>query len=96
VSFAANFGGLVRMIKTDNENARTVLREIRKTNEVADHYISFIHKNFPDEERNQYTISELKAVSEALGIDCVGLSKAEMYKRIRSCESYQEFLKRLL
>ena len=54
VSYAANFGGLVRMLKTDNENARNVLRNNRRQNPIADHYISFIHKNFPNEEKPIY------------------------------------------
>lgn len=96
VSFASNFGGLVRMIKTDNENARSVLRRDRKTNDIADHYISFIHRNFPDEERNQYTISELRTVAEALEIDCTGLSKSALYDRIRAYSQYQDLLRDLL
>lgn len=59
VSYAANFGGLVRMLKTDNQHARNIFRDIRRRNAVADHYISFIHTNFPSEEKNQYTIAEL-------------------------------------
>ncbi len=96
VSFAANFGGLVRMIKTDNESARKVLRDIRKTSRIADHYISFIHRNFPAEEKNQYTIAELKVVGTALNIDCSGMSKADLYNRIRTYADYQQLLRDLL
>ncbi|MBP3666681.1 MAG: hypothetical protein J6K29_06480 [Clostridia bacterium] len=93
VSYAANFGGLVRMLKTDNENARNVLRNIRRQNLVADHYISFIHKNFPNEEKNQYTVGELRRVATSLGMNSSGMSKDALYNAIRSIENYQTALK---
>lgn len=96
VSYAANFGGLVRMLKTDNENARKVFRTIRKSNSVADHYISFIHRNFPKEEYSQFTISELQKVAAAIGINFIGKSKSELYSSIRSINGYQTFLRDLL
>lgn len=52
VSYAANFGGLVRMLKTENESAREIFRRIRKEDAEAHRYISFIHRNFPKEEKN--------------------------------------------
>lgn len=96
VSYAANFGGLVRMIKTDNEEARKVLREKRKSSSVADHYISFIHRNYPDEEKNQYTVAELRRVAEELNIECEGLSKESIYEKIAACAHYQQVLRDLL
>ena len=95
VSYAANFGGLVRMLKTDNENARNVLRNNRRQNPIADHYISFIHKNFPNEEKNQYTIDELRKVAIILGINSIGMSKETLYNAIRSIENYQSALKNI-
>ncbi|MED4851778.1 hypothetical protein P9386_08105 [Caldifermentibacillus hisashii] len=67
-SHAANFGGLVRMLKTSNDEMRKVLRKIRAENQTAHEYISFIHKNYPFEEFNQYTSSEWKALAKSLDL----------------------------
>ncbi len=83
------------MLKTDNENARNVLRNNRRQNPIADHYISFIHKNFPNEEKNQYTIDELRKVAIILGINSIGMSKETLYNAIRSIENYQSALKNI-
>lgn len=96
VSYAANFGGLVRMIKTDNESARSTFRRIRKSNPVADHYISFIHKNYPNEEKNQFTTAELRKVAEHLGISNCPNSKDALYRQVSNIEGYQGALRDLL
>jgi hypothetical protein len=57
------------MLKTDNENARKTFRKIRAEAPIAHEYISFIHRNFPDEELNQYTLAEWRAVASHVGID---------------------------
>lgn len=67
-SHAANFGGLVRMLKTESEEARKIFREIRKNDDDAHNYISFIHKNYPKEEVNQYLLEEWKSLAGKLGI----------------------------
>lgn len=94
VSYAANFGGLVRMLKTDNQNARNIFRSIRRQDPAADHYISFIYKNFPKEEKNQYTVAELRAAASALGIPIRG-NKDDLYNAIRSTADYQAALKNI-
>ena len=96
VSYAANFGGLVRMLKTDNEYARSVFRLVRKENPIADHYISFIHRNFPNEEKNQYTASELRIIADVLNIDSSIRNKDSLYNEIRKHDTYQQLLKNLL
>ena len=95
VAYAANFGGLVRMLKTDNDHARTIFRNIRKQNPVADHYISFIYRNFPEEEKRQFTVSELRNAAVALGIEVSGKNKNELYNSIRSVDAYQTVLRDL-
>lgn len=95
VSYASNFGGLVRMLKTDNQNARNVFRNMRRQNAVADHYISFIHTNFPNEEKNHYTIAELRETALRLGIDVHSGDKDSLYHAIRSVEGYQTILKNI-
>lgn len=69
VEYAANFGGLVRMLKTDGDAARSVFRDCRRRSALAHKYISFIHRHFPGEELNQYRRAEWKKLSETLGVD---------------------------
>ena len=95
VSYAANFGGLVRMIKTNNDNARNIFREQRKSNVAADHYISFIHRNFLNEEKNHFTISELRKVAELLGISTKSKTKDQLYEEIHCQNNYQNYLRQL-
>ncbi|WP_144656897.1 hypothetical protein [Bacillus tropicus] len=81
-SHASNFGGLVRMLKTSNDNMRKVFRDIRSKDLAAHDYISFIHRNFPAEEVNQYTANEWKELAKKLGIG-VSLKKEENIYNIR-------------
>jgi len=84
VSYAANFGGMVRMLKTDSEAARTILRDARREDEVAHAYISFIHRCFPKEELNQYTAAEWRQLAELLDFKATaGLKKNELVESIR-------------
>lgn len=97
VSAANNFGGLVRMLKTDNENAKNAFRTSRKQDQVAHDFISFIHKNFPDEEANQYTLAEWKKIALVGGINKAsmkGLNKAPLIELVRSTvRDYRELLR---
>lgn len=96
VSYAANYGGLVRMLKTSTSEARNIYRRIRKENDTADAYISFIHRNLPDEEANQYTIGEWRKLADTLGIDAQGLSHDKLITVIRNNHpSYMDKLKDL-
>jgi len=45
VSFAANFGGLVRMIATRGDVSRGVLAQVRAQDPMADDYVNFILRN---------------------------------------------------
>ncbi len=84
VSYAANFGGMVRMLKTDSQDARAILRDVRKEDEVAHAYISFIHRCFPKEELNQYTVAEWRQLAALLELtDSAGLKKDELVEAIR-------------
>lgn len=96
VSYAANFGGLVRMLKTDNEVARSTFRKIRKNDKTADEYISFIHRIFPSEEINKYTINELRLIANALGINYAKLSKTDLLVEMRKNPNYMQELRDLL
>jgi hypothetical protein len=94
VSYAANFGGLVRMLKTNSPAARTELRQVRLKNETAHKYISFVHRNFHEEEKNQFTLSEWRHLAQQLGISTRNLSKDETVQTIRNAyPDYQEVLR---
>jgi len=83
VSYASNFGGMVRMLKTNSDAARKIFRESRRRNDTVDAYVSFIHKNFPNEEMNQYSASEWKRLAGRYDIDGTGLSKDDLAKKVR-------------
>ncbi|MGF2014321.1 MAG: hypothetical protein RMX25_022885 [Nostoc sp. DedVER01b] len=87
VSYAANFGGLVRMIKTDSDSARQEFRRIRASDDAVHNYISFIHRNYPDEEVNQYLAKDWKILAHNLGIQTVGLPKKEIINLIKKRSS---------
>lgn len=94
VSYAANFGGLIRMLKTSSEQSRAVFRKIRRENDTAHNYISFIHRNFPFEEENQFTKEEWIAVARKSGIEPENLSKPELISAIRLANhDYREILR---
>lgn len=94
VSYAANFGGLVRMIKTDSDSARQEFRKFRASDDDAHDYISFIHRDYPDEEANQYLAKEWKTIAQNSGIQTKGLSKEEIINLIRErCPDYREQLR---
>lgn len=96
VSYAANFGGLVRMLKSNSDEARRRFRETRAADDVAHNYISFIHRNFPNEERNHYRAAEWRSVAEGLGISTAGLSLEELAEAVRRADPGYEQLMRSL
>lgn len=69
VNHAANFGGLLRMIKTSGASATSEFRRIRKECDVAHSFISFVHRNFPKEEVSQYKKDEWLRVAKDLEVD---------------------------
>ncbi len=97
VSYAANFGGLVRMLKTESTPARQRFRQIRARDDSAHAYISFIHRNYPTEERNQYLTAEWKMVAARLGIAVAGLGKDQLVARIlaQAPDLYRAELRRI-
>ena len=95
-SFAANFGGLVRMLKTSTPEARQEFGRIRSEDEVAHSFITFIHRNYPSEESHQYLVAEWEALADNLNLNRNGLSKTELIKLIRlSVDGYQEELRHI-
>lgn len=94
VEYAANFGGLIRMLKTDNDAARERFRELRRANPVAHRYISFIHKHYPSEEINQYRKAEWQIALRRAGLPAKSESAAEANAILRQrFKNYQDLLK---
>jgi len=95
VEYAANFGGLIRMLKTDSDLARQEFRYIRRNNDTAHEYISFIHRNFPNEELNHFKKFEWEdAFIKIVGYSPKTLSKAEMREKIKHINyHYQDELR---
>ncbi len=95
VSYSANFGGLVRMLKTSRPEARTKFRELRKSDSVIDDYISFIHRNFYKEEINHFTAAEWRQVGKKLGLTDPKVKIIDIYSLLREQTNYQLFLKEI-
>ena len=94
VSYSANFGGLVRMLKTRGENAKNEFRRLRKLDNTMDAYISFIHRNFPSEELNHFNASEWREIGKKLGLP-QNTNKNIIYQTLRQHNMYQNILKEL-
>ena len=96
VSYAANFGGLLRMLKTSSPKSHDIFCKIREECDICHEYISFIHRNFPSEEVNQYSMKEWTKLCKFVNNDCLGLSKTEVVKLVRdNLPSYMEKLRQL-
>lgn len=96
VSYAANFGGMVRMLKTNSDRARAIFRSIRQDDDIAHAYISFIHRNFKAEEINQYTSDEWKRLASLLKIEKVPGNKRKLAEFIQdNYAHYQDQLRDL-
>lgn len=97
VSYAANFGGLVRMLKSGNEQARNEFRKIRKSSDSAHDFISFIHRNLPDEEVNQYLKSEWISIAQKLHVEIDISSNAQNIRdRIADAHpNYRDYLREI-
>jgi len=92
VSYAANFGGMVRMLKTNSADARKILRQLRATDPDVDKYVSFIYSSFPDEELNHYSIGEWRDIARSLNLETSG-SKQEIAARVRAADhNYQQLM----
>ena len=95
-SFAANFGGLVRMLKTSTPGARREFGRIRAENDVAHSFITFIHRNYPSEESNQYLADEWRTLADKHSLGSRRLSKEALVERSRLyVGDYQEELRHI-
>jgi len=90
VSYAANFGGMVRMLKTNSEAARDALRSLRRSKPDINRYVSFVFAAFPGEELNHFSIAEWRTIARAIGVSDKG-GKVELAARVRAADpNYQE------
>ena len=83
VSFASNFGGLLRMLYTRTNDAKQNFGRIRAEDDEADAFISFVHRNYPDMEFSQYMTEEWRRVARECNVDAGGLSKLDLVDRVR-------------
>jgi hypothetical protein len=96
VSYAANFGGMVRMLKTNSEDSRAIFRGVRKECATSHAYISFIHDCFPDEEKNQYTTHEWQEIAEEIGLKELPRGKGKIVEYVRrKSPTFREHLRNL-
>lgn len=95
VEYAGNFGGLVRMIKTNNDYARQQFRQARRSSSTIHRYISFIHENFPNEELNHFKRQEWEeACIYIANIDPKLLTKEQIRNAIsQTNNNYRDILK---
>ena len=84
VSYAANFGGLVRMLKCDSSKARKIFRRICRQNDTAWNFATFIHLNLPSEEENQYLKGDWAKVAEDLGLRDIPTKQSELVQKVRA------------
>ena len=82
------------MLKTNNPESRTKFRNLRRSNQIIDEYISFIHRAYPNEEKNQFTLYELRSIAAEIGISGVS-EKEPLYHAIRSTNNYMNYLRKL-
>jgi hypothetical protein len=93
VSYAANFGGMVRMLKASSPDARARLRLLRRQDGEIHKFVSFIHETFPAEEENHYSIKEWRAVATKANVNAAGLAKPALVAEIRrKFPAYQDLL----
>jgi hypothetical protein len=96
VDYAANFGGLLRMIKTSNPDASAIFRKERQSCDVCHRFISFIHKYYPSEEMGQYKLKDWRLVADVLDIKTTGFSAFQLRELIAKADpNYRELLREL-
>jgi len=82
------------MLKTSAREAKDVFRELRARDDVCHQYISLIHQFYPDEELNQYGVTEWRSFAKSLNIeedgdkgeirDVIGKSVPDYRDRLRT------------
>ena len=95
-SYAANFGGLVRMLKTNSVVARDAFREWRAKSDDVHDFVCFMHQQYPREEMNQYLLDEWRHCAKTLGLgNYERLSREKLYRRVAEESGFRETLRAL-
>ena len=85
VSYAANFGGMTRMLGVKNQQMKTVLHRLRRENDTVHRYLSFVHNNQPKKELSMYSRKTWLNVANQLGIsNTKSMKKNELYAEIKN------------
>jgi hypothetical protein len=96
VSYAANFGGLVRMLKCNSSDARFSFRKICRESDTAWRFVSFVHRNLQSEEENQYGKDDWLKVAGKLNLENLPNKKSELAAKVRSASpEYRDHLRSL-
>lgn len=91
---AKNFGGLIRMLKSNSSTARTAFQDHRRNSDVVHKFVSFIHRNYPREEENAYRMDSWREAAKTLGLDTTG-DASTVIARVRSIVGYMDTLRSL-
>ena len=86
-SHAQNFGGLIRMLKTDSPSANSVLRDVRWKNDVAHRYISFVDRFIPKEELNRFSTAEWREFGEHKGFMAAGWNASQIRDAVATVDA---------
>lgn len=96
-SYAANYGGLVRMLKTNSEDARAIFRRARRRSDTVHRFVSFMHAAFPEEEANQYLATDWRTCGESLKIpNASTMSRSDLIAAVRSQNDYMDTIRQVL
>jgi hypothetical protein len=91
----ANFGGLLRMLGVQGDEARRELQRLRASDGVVDRYLSFIYRNFPSREASTYTATDWRRAAAALGIRSQGVGLDQLRVQIREHSGYPAVMRTL-
>lgn len=94
VSYAANFGGLVRMLKSGGRAARQAFQECRQRSATAHRYINFIHRNLPAEELNQYSTATWRRLGQQIDMSTRDMRATDIQRvLLEKHPNYRELLR---
>lgn len=90
--FAANFGGLVRMVKTRGSKGVAAISNLCLTDVRKRSYVEFIHRWFPDAELACFPKRVWQHAAQSLSVGSGAQSLEELHNAVRAAPSYQDAL----
>jgi hypothetical protein len=93
VEYAANFGGLVRMLKTSSEEMRQCIYGHCHTSPIARSYVEFIHRNLPAEERNAFKVAVWRSAADSFDVKEAGITEIQTALRAKGVNYYDYLLR---